>query len=386
MTAPVLFEELQAANGTRIGVATLNVEKTLNALSMEMVHLLSRQLHGWADDHGLALVILQAAGEKAFCAGGDLQNLYRSMREHHASSARDNVSANRYAADFFADEYRLDYLIHTYSKPILCWGHGFVMGGGVGLMAGASHRVVTEQSRVAMPEISIGLYPDVGGSWLLSRMPGKTGLFLALTGSQVRAADALFVGLADYALPHASKATVIETLQQQPWTTQQHDNHALLSQVLRRFSDPTLATPGPLQRHFAAINTMCDDTDVRAVIATITENDIDDAWMHKAATNLSSGSPSSAALAFTLLQRAQSLSLANVFRMEYIVSLHCAARHDFAEGIRALLIEKDGKPQWQPASHSEMTAAMPESYFVEPNWGQHPLADLASRTTLSNPL
>jgi len=376
MTASVLFEERSASNGTRIGIATLNAEKTLNALSLDMVHLLTDRFTEWAKDDGIALVVLQAAGEKAFCAGGDLHNLYRSMREHHASGKALDVSANEYAADFFSREYRLDYMIHTFPKPVLCWGHGFVMGGGVGLMSGASHRVVTEQSRVAMPEISIGLYPDVGGSWLLSRMPGKTGLFLALTGAQVRSADALFVGLADYAVPHASREAVLNDLQQQDWTTARRDNDALLAQVLRRFSDPALATTGPLQKHFAAINSICSGADVHAVAAAIAQHGIDDAWLQKAAATLAAGSPSSAALAFELLQRAHSMTLADVFRMEFIVSLHCAAQHDFAEGIRALLVDKDGKPQWQPMSLAEMTTDALQTYFVEPGWSKHPLADL----------
>ena len=347
VSAPVLFEERVAANGARIAIATLNVEKTLNALSLDMVHLLSQRLVTWSADAGIVLVMLQAAGEKAFCAGGDLQNLYRAMLAHHASDARDDIVANRYAVDFFAHEYRLDHMIHNYPKPVLCWGHGIVMGGGVGLMSGASHRVVTEQSRVAMPEISIGLYPDVGGSWLLSRMPGKTGLFLALTGAQIRASDALFVGMADHAIAQSDKHAVLESLLRQPWTDLRSDNDALLSQLLRRFSDPALSEPGPLQQHFAAINAACVAADVQHIAAAIAALDIDDAWLRKAAATLAAGSPSSAALAHALLHRAQHMSLEEVFRMEYIASLHCAARPDFAEGIRALLIDKDGKPRWQ---------------------------------------
>ena len=193
---PVLFETLIAENGCQIGVITLNAEKTLNALSLDMIDLMAEQLALWSTDDNIALVLMQAAGEKAFCAGGDLQNLYQSMLTHHASVDKDDVRANQYACDFFNREYRLDYLIHTYPKPILCWGHGIVMGGGIGLMAGASHRVVTEKSRLAMPEIGIGLFPDVGGSYFLNRMPGKLGLFLALTGAMVNAADAKFTKLA----------------------------------------------------------------------------------------------------------------------------------------------------------------------------------------------
>lgn len=380
MTAPVLFEERLAANGTRIGVATLNVEKALNALSLEMVHLLTGQLTNWAADSGIALVALQAAGEKAFCAGGDLQNLYQSMQSHHAFGKRDDITANTYAADFFAHEYRLDYLIHTYPKPVLCWGHGIVMGGGVGLMAGASHRVVTEQSRVAMPEISIGLYPDVGGTWLLSRMPGKTGLFLALTGAQVRTSDALFVGLADYAIQQSAKATVFASLLQQPWTSQRGDNDGLLAQVLRNCSDPALAAPGPVSKHFATINAICGQEDLQQIVAAIAALDIDDSWLQKAKVTLVAGSPSSAALAYALLQRGQDMPLEEVFRMEYIVSLHCAARHDFAEGIRALIVDKDGRPQWQPASLERITPDWVAGYFKEPAWKAHPLADLYPQT------
>jgi len=213
----VLFDTLTADNGSRIGIVTLNAEKTLNALSLEMIDLLAAQLAAWSSDTGIALVLFQAAGEKAFCAGGDLQNLYQSMLAHHASDQKDDVRANRYACDFFAREYRLDYLIHTYPKPILCWGHGIVMGGGIGLMAGASHRVVTEKSRLAMPEIGIGLFPDVGGTWFLNRMPGKLGLFLALTGAMINASDARFTKLADYAIAQADKQQVIAALLRQPW-------------------------------------------------------------------------------------------------------------------------------------------------------------------------
>ena len=221
---PVLFEVRAAKNGRGIGMMTLNAEKTLNALSLEMIDLMAEQLAAWSTDDNIAMVFMQAAGEKAFCAGGDLQNLYQSMLTHHASAEKNDIRANPYACDFFNREYRLDYFIHTYPKPILCWGHGIVMGGGIGLMAGASHRVVTEKSRLAMPEIGIGLFPDVGGSYFLNRMPGKLGLFLALTGAMINAADAKFTKLADYAIAQVDKASVLEKLLQQPWRASQEKN------------------------------------------------------------------------------------------------------------------------------------------------------------------
>ena len=163
MTDPVvLFNEIKTANGKRFGVATLNAPASLNSLSVAMVRLLTPKLREWAKDEGIVGVLLDAAGDKAFCAGGDLRQLYQTLLE--CGPAR-----NTYAESFFGEEYVLDHLIHTYPKPFLCWGHGIVMGGGVGLLAGASHRVVTLHSRVAMPEVNIGLYPDVGGSWFLRR-------------------------------------------------------------------------------------------------------------------------------------------------------------------------------------------------------------------------
>ncbi len=193
---PVLFEERVAGNGTRIGIATLNAPRTLNGFSLPMAHLLLKQLNAWADDDGIAMVVLQGAGEKAFCAGGDLHSLYKSMVAFR-EAGRSDIRENDYAAEFFDVEYRVDHLIHTYAKPILCWGHGIVMGGGIGLMSGASHRVVSERSKLAFPEITVGLFPDVGGSWLLPRVPGKGGLFLALTGALLNPGDAIYAGLAD---------------------------------------------------------------------------------------------------------------------------------------------------------------------------------------------
>lgn len=381
---PVLFHELTAANGQRIGVATLASEKTLHAISLEMVKLLTPQLLQWQADPGVAMVILQAQGEKAFCAGGDLQQLYRAMRAHHAAADRDDIRGNRYAAEFFEHEYRLDYLIHSFAKPILCWGHGIVMGGGIGLMAGCSHRVVTEKSRLAMPEITIGLYPDVGGSWFLARMPGKTGVFLALTGAHLNAADALFAGLADYRVAHASKQAVIDALLAQDWG--QGRDAELLDRVLEGAQAASLDATAPatvsfapsnLRSHYDQIEALCRRPTLPEIVAGILALQTDDPWLLKAMATLRAGAPGSAWLGYALQQRVRHLSLAEVFRLEFVVSLHCAARPDFVEGIRALIIDKDQQPQWRPATLAEATPQWVEGFFDDP-WpaAQHPLADL----------
>ncbi|MCD0506028.1 enoyl-CoA hydratase/isomerase family protein [Bordetella petrii] len=386
MNAPVLFEEKTAANGMRLGFATLNSPQTLNGLSLEMVDLLAQRLEAWTHDAGLALVVLQGAGGKAFSAGGDLHGLYRSMQEHQGQGAW----ANTHARTFFEHEYRLDYLIHTYPKPILCWGHGIVMGGGVGLMMGASHRVVSETSRIAMPEISIGLFPDVGGSWLLNRMPGRTGLFLALTGAQLNTSDAFFAGIADFRLDSATWPAFEQALLDTPWAGQAGGpgdgslppraiNDGLLRRALLAHEPAAPLNPGPLRQHSFQINNLCSGNDLAEIHGALAElKDNPDPWLARAAATMLAGSPGSARLAFALQQRTRLRSLADVFRTEYVAALACTVQGDFAEGIRALLIDKDKQPKWNPATLDAASEAWVQRYF-EPPWPQgqaHPLADL----------
>lgn len=371
----VLFEELGAAGGRRLGVATLDAPATLNGLSLAMVRQLAARLEAWAADPAIAVIVLRGAGERAFSAGGDLQALYRSIQEHRASGSRD-VRDNAYAAEFFAREYRLDHAIHSYGKPVLAWGHGYVMGGGIGLFAGASHRVVTETSRLAMPEISIGLYPDVGGSWVLARVPGWAGRFLALTAAQLDAGDAIFAGLADHAVAQARYPALIDALLQLPWQDQRADNDQLLYQALREFALPT--SPGPLRRHFDAISDACRHTRLEDAVAAMAALPQEDAWLARAQATLAAGAPGSARLGWEMQARAHRLSLADTFRLEYGVSLHCAAHGDFGEGIRALLIDKDRRPRWHPATLAEATSRWAAAFFDTP-WHAdepHPLADL----------
>ena len=371
LNMPVLAETLVANNGSLIGVLTLNAEKTLNALSLPMVDLLSAQLAAWAYDERIAMVLLQGAGEKAFCAGGDLHNLYSTMMGHRGSRQAGDVLGNGYANEFFAREYTLDYRIHTYPKPILCWGHGIVMGGGIGLMAGASHRVATEKTRLAMPETGIGLFPDVGGSWFLSRMPGGLGRFLALTGASINAADARYAGLADRVLPHAELPQVLATLLRQPWSDDCAGNHVLLGAVLRVAEEGTAAcAPGPLRQHRDLIDKLGGQESLEAVLAAFAAVQSDDPWLAKALSAVQRAAPGSLALTWRLLERAPRLSLADVFRMEYGAALHCCAQGDFMEGVRALLIDKDLRPRWRPAGSTR--------HFLDNPWRprEHPLAGL----------
>ncbi|MEO5793664.1 MAG: enoyl-CoA hydratase/isomerase family protein [Rhodoferax sp.] len=368
-TSAVLFDTLVTHSGLQWGVATLNAPATLNALSPPMVEALAAQLALWATDPQVAGVLLQASSDKAFCAGGDL----RRMHEALVGDSGDPVAA---VQGFFSTQYALDHAIHTYPKPILCWGHGIVMGGGLGLMVGASHRVVTGGSRLAMPEVSIGLFPDVGGSWFLRRMPGRVGLFLALTGAPLNAADALFCGLADHALSHADKGALLEALAQASWTLNAQHNHAHLSRLLAQQAAAAPLPASQVRTHFDQIEQLVAGEDLMQIDTRLRSLQTDDPWLAGAAALYTQGCPTSAALAFALWQRCLHLSLADVFRLEYQVSLGCCAHPNLREGVRALLVDKDRNPRWTPARLEDVTPAWVEAHFRPRHQGAHPLASL----------
>jgi enoyl-CoA hydratase/carnithine racemase len=368
----VLFETIIADNGKQIGVATLNSEKSLNALSLPMVELLLPQMQRWKDDPQIAMVLLQGSGDKAFCAGGDIRDLYHTMREHPGTY-------QHYVEDFFTKEYSLDYLIHTFEKPVLVWGNGIVMGGGLGLMAGASHRVVTVSSRIAMPEMAIGLYPDVGGSWFLNRMPPGCGLFLGLTGASINAADAKLIDLADHFIPHDQKALVLEKLKSIRWGNTITLNHQKLSDELLQLEELSRnqQPASQIRLHQTAIADLAKMSDLASAMQAILNMPNEDSWLTKAKASLQYGSPITAQIVYRLLQLGQSKILADSFRLELGLSVQCGKLGEFTEGVRALLIDKDQKPKWQYPDVASVPETVIEDLFRSP-WpaAEHPLKEL----------
>lgn len=366
--AVVLFETLPAANGKKIAVATLNAEKSLNSLSLAMVDLLDPQLAQWENDASIACVVLRGQGAKAFCAGGDVVQLYQS------ACAQDGV-----AAQFFEREYRLDHRIHVYRKPLIVWGNGIVMGGGLGLMSGASHRVVTESSRIAMPEVTIGLYPDVGGTWFLNRTPGKTGLFLALTGASINAADALFIGLADRFIAHEKYDAVIAALAATAWHADTAKHFGQVSHALRdsERGSRELLPASPVRTHFDLINELCDGDDIDGIVANIVAWSGEDKWLQKAVKTLAAGCPTTIHLVDQQFKRGKNLSLREAFELELILSINCMRFGNFREGVRALLIDKDNQPKFEPAQLADVKPDFVAAHFDAP-WGnaKNPLGDL----------
>lgn len=372
----VLFDELHTLDGNLIGVAQLNSPKTLNGLSLEMTRLLSRRLEEWSSNPKVVVIVLRGAGDKAFCAGGDLHALHHSMTQN---TSKDPLQ-NEYAGTFFAEEYALDYRIHTYPKPIMVWGDGIVMGGGMGLMMGASHRIVTETTKMAMPEISIGLFPDVGGTWLLNRLPGNAGLFLGLTGAQLGACDALFAGMADFHIKRDLFNQLLESLKHGQWNPTLNraglrSNHDHLSLLLAELASEPDSSMKPLQDHLSLIRQLCSGTDLNRIVRNILSlAEHQDPWLQRASKTLSNGSPGSARLTFELLKHNKLISLAEIYRVEWLAGLMAAAHGDFAEGIRALLIDKDKQPKWNPSSIAEADEYWVQKFFTLPfPADQHPL-------------
>lgn len=372
-TAPVLFEERACADGHHIGLITLNAPKALNALSLEMIDAIYPQLLRWQDDDQVACVFLQGSGDRAFCAGGDIVHLYRSMVEAGGGH-------NQHAEDFFTREYRLDYLLHTFAKPIICWGNGVVMGGGLGLMAGCSHRIVTETARIAMPEMAIGLYPDVGGTWFLNRMPDGTGLFLGLTGAHCNASDALALGWADHFLPQSEKDNLLQALCDHVWD-QTDSRHSELSALLLELSTPHRAEQpeGQVAHHRDVIRELTSSDNLVDVVNAILSAPAQDTWFEKAQKALARGCPTTAHLVWRQLHGGRDLSLADVFRRELIMSVRCAQIGETQEGVRALLIEKDNQPKWAFTRVEDVPAEYVDGFFASP-WPEdaHPLRDLGN--------
>ncbi|MBP0049669.1 enoyl-CoA hydratase/isomerase family protein [Marinobacterium sp. AK62] len=362
----VLFSEHATKDGQIIGEIRLNAEKSLNALTLDMIDLMQPKLDVWRDDPNVVAVLLDSEGDKAFCAGGDIVNLYKSMAANDTD----------FPEQFFTREYRLDYTLHTYPKPIICWGSGIVMGGGMGLMNGCSHRVVTETSHLAMPEVTIGLYPDVGGSWFLNRMPGGTGLFLGLTGNPINAVDALYLGLADRALTTDMREGMLQRLQNEHWG---EDAGGVVSRVLRELEDESRSAfdemAGPIRAHEALIREVTDHDSVEEMVEALLAIESDDKWVKRAQKAISHGSPLSIKMIHEQLHRCRHMSLKEVFQHELILSVQCCRHGELQEGVRALLIDKDGQPKWTFDSVEKVDPAFLEGLF-KPLWDTHPLADL----------
>lgn len=313
----------------KAGLITLNRPKALNALTLGMVRAMRRALDAWAEDHSVTRIVVQGAGDKAFCAGGDIRRLTDLLKAGETAEA----------LTFWREEYQLNALIKRYPKPYVSLIDGIVMGGGVGVSLHGSHRVAGERYLFAMPEVGIGFFPDVGATHALPRLPGAFGMYLALTGERVRRADAMMLGLATHAVPSAALESVREAL-----VFGEPVDVVLAKAALS-------AEPAPLSAERAVIDSCFSAESVTAIL-----DRLDDAakggsdFAQRTAAGIRTKSPTSLSIAFEQVRRGARLSFEEAMKTEFRIVSRIGEGQDFFEGVRAVLIDKDNQPRWRPAS------------------------------------
>ncbi|MDR2858618.1 MAG: enoyl-CoA hydratase/isomerase family protein [Novosphingobium sp.] len=334
-------DELLTRREGAAGFLTLNRPRAIHALTAAMVEAMTAALLAWRDDPAVRAVIVEHSEGRGFCAGGDIAFLRNSaLTDNGASGVR-----------FFHDEYRLNHLLFTYPKPVVAFMDGITMGGGVGISQPARFRVATENTRFAMPETGIGLFPDVGGGWFLSRLPGRLGQFLALTGARIDGAECLWAGLATHYLPAdrlaEAKARIVAG----------HEIGGVLAALAETAPEPGIAAhAGEIARHFAPDSF----EDILVSLAAASGE-----WAAKELATLRTKSPQACKVA--LRQLADSLTLndfADNMAMEYRMAARVLTRPDFAEGVRAVIVDKTGDPAWNPATPEGVTDDLIAAIFA----------------------
>ena len=337
----ILFERRGAA-----GIVTLNRPKALNAVTHGMVKALRAQLGAWADNPAITRVVITGAGERAFSAGGDIRALY----DLGQSGRRDE------ALQFWRDEYPLNAVIKNYRKPYVALIDGLVMGGGVGVSVHGSHRVAGDRYHFAMPEVGIGFFPDVGATWFLPRMPGELGTYCALTGERFGCADGVFSGLATHRVPSARFPALLDGL----------TGTVSVDAVLAAFNEP--AGEGPIAARRAAIDRLFGGSSVEGILDALDRESgsasADAAWAEKTAAIIRTKSPLSLKIALAQVRRGKALDFAACMRAEFRIVSRIIEGKGFYEGVRAVIVDKDNQPRWQPASLAGVSEAEVERHFA----------------------
>jgi len=343
----ILFERRGAA-----GLITLNRPQALNAVTHAMVLALREQLDAWADDPAITRVVIMAAGERAFSAGGDIRHLYDLGR------------AGRHGKmlQFWRDEYPLNAAIKSFRKPYIALIDGLVMGGGVGVSVHGSHRIAGDRYSFAMPEVGIGFFPDVGATWFMPRMPGKLGTYCALTGERFNGADALAARLATHRIPSARFAALLEGL----------SGAVSVDAVLAAFAEQ--AGEGPIMARRATIDRLFAGDRVEDILAAVdreaASGSADAVWAAKTAATLRTKSPLSLKLALAQVRRGKRWDFETCMRAEFRIVSRVVYGHDFYEGVRAVIVDKDNKPQWRPDTLAGVSEAEIDRHFVSLNGGE----------------
>lgn len=339
---PEILFEIQGG----IGLITLNRPQALNALNLGMIRLMDKKLVEWAGDDAVKAVVIRGAGDRAFCSGGDVKAVAIEAR-----AMNEGKGDGRLCRDFFREEYTLNNRIYTYPKPYIALIDGIVMGGGKGLSAHGSHRIVSEKVMFAMPETNIGFFPDVGGSYFLPRCPGQTGVYLALTSKRIGAADTIYIGFATHHVPSARMQELLDSL---------CATGADIDAVLKNFSTEA---PGlsEVEASREKIDACFGHDRIEDIIAALEKDG--SPFAQETLTAMRGMSPTSLKIALRQIRLGAKLDFQAAMTMEYRLSQNCMQGHDFYEGIRAALIDKDRKPLWNPARAEDVSDKAVEDHF-----------------------
>ena len=342
---PTERQEIRFRRRGPLAEIILTREKALNALSLDMIRQMDSHLAAWHHNPGVRAVAVYGAGDKAFCAGGDVRAVWQSARDGGDLPQR-----------FFAEEYTVNRRIRRFSKPYVALIDGATMGGGVGISVHGSHRVAGDRTQVAMPETGIGFFPDVGTTYVLARLPGEIGTYMALTGARLGPADAVYAGLATHYVPSDALLTIPDSLVA---VSNERDMRATIdSAIAARAQDPG---PAPLAELRAQIDACFGKNSVEGILDALERDGSD--WAQRTRATLDRMSPTSLKLTFAALRRAAEQDFDTCLTTEYRLSQGCMAGHDFREGIRAVLVDKDKAPRWSPARVADVDDAAIAAYF-----------------------
>jgi enoyl-CoA hydratase len=328
------------------GVIRLNRPRALNALTLEMTRGIVAALDGFEADPSVSLIVLEGAGERGLCAGGDIRGLYESAR-----------AGGDLGRVFWREEYILNARIAAFPKPYVAFMEGIVMGGGIGLSAHGSHRIVTDTSKVGMPEVGVGFFPDVGGTWLLSRAPGELGTYFGLTGTAMTGADAVYAGLADVVVASNQLPALRAALTQAP----KRATGEAVRAIIGEYAMPPAAAPVAAQRPL--VDALFGHDSIEEIVTALAHHGSE--FAQATLQTILGNSPTGLKLTLKLLRLARSsTSLEQCLVCEYRAALEIFVSHDFPEGIRAAVIDKDRNPHWSPARIEEVTPQIIARYFV----------------------
>lgn len=340
----------------QLGLITLNRPQAMNALNLGMVQAMYKQLKAWANDTAVQAVAVIGAGDKAFCAGGDVVSLYKSGKAWKENGCEGEAEWRT----FFHDEYRLNSLIKHYEKPYIAIMNGITMGGGVGISVHGAYRIATDNTMLAMPETGLGLIPDVGGGFFLPRAPQHLGMYLALKGERVRAADCRYLGICNSYVPEDKIQGLLQELIETP--SLDRDRVSLL---LARYNED--AGESPLSLMHDKIDQYFGHGSVKTILDKLKANGGE--WALEQLKALKRMSPISMLVTFEQMQRGAELDFNDVMKMEYRIVNQIMKGDDFYEGVRAILLDKDYKPKWSPATYKEIDDALVAAHFEEPECG-----------------